>query len=276
MSSSTHQRFAGVRAELLAPADRREPGQPARPGRPGGVADGPQHVDGAEHGDREARSPPGRCWSAGRSRRRSRRRRCRRRPRPAPNANEPSAGSPAAIRPSPVSTASTRLVPIATISAAVSGARRPTTVAPTSSSRPASSSARVCRTTSRIDEQRHEDRAEAAQLDQGRARRARSGRRPARRARPAAWASLNVLEAPAPARPRPGRARRSPPAELAAEQDERDQPDRQHDPVAPQRQPDQRPRTGVGGHVASPRAGRRSSAWRRSGAGRAPPASAAG
>ena len=41
-------------------------------------------------------------------------------------------------------------VPVASSSAAVSGAYRPTTVAPSSSARPASSSARVCRTTVKI------------------------------------------------------------------------------------------------------------------------------
>ena len=43
----------------------------------------------------------------------------------------------------------TRLAPVATSSAAVKGARRPTTVAPSSSRRPVSSSVRVCLTTSR-------------------------------------------------------------------------------------------------------------------------------
>ena len=45
---------------------------------------------------------------------------------------------------------STRQLPNATTRAAASGAWRPTAVAPTSSSRPCSSSSRVCRTTVKI------------------------------------------------------------------------------------------------------------------------------
>jgi hypothetical protein len=64
-----------------------------------------------------------------------------------PNATDPAAASPVAIRPSAASTAMATLASPATTSAAVSGAYRPTTVAPTSSRRPVSSSVRVCRTT---------------------------------------------------------------------------------------------------------------------------------
>ena len=67
-----------------------------------------------------------------------------------PNAHDPAAGRPAAVIASAVRTPVASIAPKDTSRAAVSAARRPTTVAPTSSRRPFSSSARVCRTTSMI------------------------------------------------------------------------------------------------------------------------------
>src|SRR5664279_2282638 len=67
-----------------------------------------------------------------------------------PNESEPAAGSPAAIWARAISTPSVSIVPNATSRAADNAARRPTTVDPTSSSRPFSSSALVCRPTSMI------------------------------------------------------------------------------------------------------------------------------
>jgi len=65
---------------------------------------------------------------------------------PRPNDTAPTQGSPTSPRPIVVSAPRTRLAPMPTTSAADSGAARPTTPADTSSSRPASSSDRVCRT----------------------------------------------------------------------------------------------------------------------------------
>ena len=67
---------------------------------------------------------------------------------PAPNTSDPMAGNPAANRPAAANRPSTQLAPPTTNRAAVMGAALPTTPEPTSSSLPASSSARVCRTTS--------------------------------------------------------------------------------------------------------------------------------
>src|SRR5665811_2106978 len=67
---------------------------------------------------------------------------------PAPNNRDPVTGSPAANRPAAANRPSTQLAPPTTRSAAVMGAALPTTPEPTSSSLPASSSARVWRTTS--------------------------------------------------------------------------------------------------------------------------------
>jgi hypothetical protein len=63
------------------------------------------------------------------------------------SATDPAAGSPVPARNSTVSTAMDTFATAAVSRAAVSGAYRPTTVAPRSSSRPVSSSVRVCRTT---------------------------------------------------------------------------------------------------------------------------------
>ena len=68
----------------------------------------------------------------------------------APRASEPAAGSRNAICTTASSRPTTRHAPIVTASAAASAANRPTMVAPTSSSRPASSSARVCRITAKM------------------------------------------------------------------------------------------------------------------------------
>src|SRR6266536_3504821 len=71
------------------------------------------------------------------------------RPTARPMATDPATGSPTPTRPSATSTTMARLASPATSSAALSGAYRPTTAAPISSSRPVSSSVRVCRTTVR-------------------------------------------------------------------------------------------------------------------------------
>jgi hypothetical protein len=65
-----------------------------------------------------------------------------------PNAHEPRAPRPEPMRLSEDSALATTTVPTDSRTAAVRGARRPTTPAPTSSVRPASSSVRVCRRTS--------------------------------------------------------------------------------------------------------------------------------
>jgi hypothetical protein len=62
-------------------------------------------------------------------------------------ATEPATGRPSTTSTTASSTASTALAVSATSSPAVSAASRPTAAEPTSSSRPASSSARVCLTT---------------------------------------------------------------------------------------------------------------------------------
>src|SRR5882757_2460942 len=67
-------------------------------------------------------------------------------PMPSPIANDPVAGNPWLARARPINSAYTTPAPNTTISAAVSLACRPTTPAPSSSCRPVSSSARVCRT----------------------------------------------------------------------------------------------------------------------------------
>lgn len=66
-----------------------------------------------------------------------------------PNATDPATGSPKRTMTSAAMAPSVPAAVTAVSSAAVSGARRPTDAAPTSSRRPVSSSARVCRTTSR-------------------------------------------------------------------------------------------------------------------------------
>jgi|GEM_PF-4915410 len=67
-----------------------------------------------------------------------------------PRAMEPAAGRPRLMSPPAMRVAITRLAPATTISAAVSGANRPTTAEPTSSRRPDSSSVRVCLITKRM------------------------------------------------------------------------------------------------------------------------------
>ena len=66
------------------------------------------------------------------------------------SAAEPATGRPSAARAAVISAASAALAIPATASATASGACRPTTPAWISSSRPASSSARVCRTTRKM------------------------------------------------------------------------------------------------------------------------------
>ncbi len=65
----------------------------------------------------------------------------------APAVNDPAAGWPLTNMASPSVTASTRFAPTATVTAAARAAYRPTTVAPSISARPSSSSWRVWRTT---------------------------------------------------------------------------------------------------------------------------------
>ncbi|MEZ5208364.1 MAG: hypothetical protein R2690_15640 [Acidimicrobiales bacterium] len=72
-------------------------------------------------------------------------------PHATPNATLPSAGSPAAINPSAVAAARTRLVSSTATPTPSNGASRPMAVAPSSSARPDSSSARVWRTTRTTD-----------------------------------------------------------------------------------------------------------------------------
>jgi hypothetical protein len=67
---------------------------------------------------------------------------------PSPKTQEPPAGSPEAMSDRAVRDPMAAIARVASTRAAASGARRPTTVAPSSSSRPASSSLRVWRTTS--------------------------------------------------------------------------------------------------------------------------------
>ncbi|PID96895.1 MAG: DUF885 domain-containing protein [Actinomycetales bacterium] len=66
---------------------------------------------------------------------------------PATEATEPAGSMPSAAYPAAVSTHVDSTAAVATRTAATSGARRPTTPAPTSSNRPSSSSVRVCRRT---------------------------------------------------------------------------------------------------------------------------------
>ena len=66
------------------------------------------------------------------------------------NATEPATGRPSTTSTTASSTASTTLAASATSRPAVSAASRPTAAEPTSSSRPASSSALVCLTTRKI------------------------------------------------------------------------------------------------------------------------------
>ena len=71
-------------------------------------------------------------------------------PTAAPSRNEPPAGSPVAVPTTPIPSAIAAQATADTITAASSGACRPTRAARTSSVRPASSSARVCRPTVNI------------------------------------------------------------------------------------------------------------------------------
>ena len=108
------------RAHALSPADGREPRQASA----ADVACGP-------HDEREPEQRP---------------RGSARGPAAAPNAIDPATGSPSPASPSHVSATTPRLASATTRSAAASPACLPTTVAPSSSDLPLSSSARVWRT----------------------------------------------------------------------------------------------------------------------------------
>ena len=144
-SASTHQRSAAngriSSAQPIGDSQR----QPAQAVAAAGVTDGAQEEDDAEHGYRQPARAPGRPADLGRDRGHARRRPGRSRPRrartPAPR---PAAGRSAAST-ATVSTSTTALATDATVSATASDACLPTDVDPMSSSRPVSSSARVCR-----------------------------------------------------------------------------------------------------------------------------------
>ena len=123
-SSSTHHLLVDERADLLRPADRRQPRQPRRGA---GVPDGPQQERDAEDGDRPCR------WRRARScppapRRRRRRRTPHRTPRHA-GAERERTGRCRATRDEGERRQhpATSDAPIETSSAAASSARRPTT-----------------------------------------------------------------------------------------------------------------------------------------------------
>ena len=69
---------------------------------------------------------------------------------PAPSSRDDDASLPKPISPSATNPPTATFAPSASSSAEVKGARRPTTLARTSSARPVCSSSRVCRDTSRM------------------------------------------------------------------------------------------------------------------------------